>query len=736
MTWKTELNDHVDIANLRVNTIADNVFRPDPVRPRTTYVTDPTLALIRLRRAANRATRAYHADATSSRATEAKVKLAYQLYEATIPTITAVEALKDISTLTTMVDTAIRMVHYLTPVEEMQLAARAFLHRAEPQLTHAIRADKTAMLDTHADKLTDSLKANASRQEWMEAKTLLRFGGRPPRCATEHPYLEDDDGTPIQDRGQQAEAELMYFAKAEHSTFKTPQDICDNYNQHALEATTLRALQDTPLEKLMTEYECEDLFHQSKMGRSGGPDGITDDLTKIAPKEMTRIYYPIVVKEQMATVEPISHKGGWQTSFAKPNTQKVDMSGRRMILLNNIVAKNHHKFLQSRLKAVIAQLLCDAQSGARPNQSTDFVTHTTLTAIKHMKNKGQPLLLLFLGLKDAFYRVVLQFVYRRPTTPDELLDLMNTIQFPDAFLPALQAAMNGAPLIDKAVDDEHLCALVKDAHTDLWATTRGATCIAQPRTSTRPGVPMSDLTFNYLFVELTKHITEDMISAKIDLTIQTDDEQPCLAQARTFTDLQDGGKRLTDTSFVDDLTVYAVPRARAPAAVKGTAKRTLEIVVKWTYAYGMRPHATRTKLMMALNGDKPRITTEELARENYTSVRHPLLDEPVELVEHQVTLGTMVTPTTQGPEIRRRSSKAIANRGPLRKEISPRPWIPQYKKVLYNDTLTNSRLLFNCHVWNTMTDGESTMLEAEYIKGYRLHRPQNEKPRRTTRTQP
>ena len=94
----------------------------------------------------------------------------------------------------------------------------------------------------------------------------------------------------------------------------------------------------------MTKCECEELFHPSKMGRSGGPDGVADDLVKIAPKEMIRIYYPITVMEHMATVEPALHKGGWQTSFAKPSAQKVDVSGRRMILQNNIAAKHRRKF--------------------------------------------------------------------------------------------------------------------------------------------------------------------------------------------------------------------------------------------------------------------------------------------------------------------------------------------------------------------------------------------------------
>ena len=91
---------------------------------------------------------------------------------------------------------------------------------------------------------------------------------------------------------------------------------------------------------------------------------------------------------------------------------------------------------------------------------------------------------------------MLQFIYRLPTTPDELLDLMNAIEYPDALRPSLQAANNGAPLFDNHVDDEHLCALVKDAHADLWATTKETKRIAQPRTGTRPGLPMSDITSN------------------------------------------------------------------------------------------------------------------------------------------------------------------------------------------------------------------------------------------------
>ena len=102
-----------------------------------------------------------------------------------------------------------------------------------------------------------------------------------------------------------------------------------------------------------------------------------------------------------------------------------------MMLLNNIIAKHHHRFLRSRLKNVTAELLRSAQAGARPNQSTDFVTHTTLTYLQDLKRRGATGILLFLDLRDAFYTVVLQFIYRLPTTVDELVDILNQVHIPD-----------------------------------------------------------------------------------------------------------------------------------------------------------------------------------------------------------------------------------------------------------------------------------------------------------------
>ena len=121
---------------------------------------------------------------------------------------------------------------------------------------------------------------------------------------------------------------------------------------------------------------------------------------------------------------------------------------------------------------------------------------------------------------------------------------------------------------------------------------------------------MSDLTFNYLFAELTKHIAEYLIHLGIDVPIDVSDEQVIFSQARTTTQAQDGGARLTDASFVDDLTTYAKPKATTAASIRGTTQKLLDIVVKWTFAYGMRPHGKKTKIMILLTGTNSRNTAE------------------------------------------------------------------------------------------------------------------------------
>eukprot|EP00959_Pyramimonas_sp_CCMP1952_P469054 9494297-Pyramimonas_sp.AAC.1 len=181
-----------------------------------------------------------------------------------------------------------------------------------------------------------------------------------------------------------------------------PQEIADNRSNRASDAAAIRTLRDTPPRIIIAREETKRQFTQAKQGSSGGPDNLIDDYCKIAPKEMARICHPLLGKAQLATVEQISRKGGWQAFFFMPNATKPDLHARWLILFNSVVAKHRHCFLRSRLKNVTAQLLSDAQCGSRPHQSTDFATHATLGIMEYLGERGKSAMVIFWGSRAPF----------------------------------------------------------------------------------------------------------------------------------------------------------------------------------------------------------------------------------------------------------------------------------------------------------------------------------------------
>ena len=129
-------------------------------------IADGTFALVRLRRAVQRVRRACvnHGDARATR--EATAKLAYQLHEATMPSVAACQRIYDKPAL---IMTATRVVFLEAPMEELQLPPAALLKVTAPQLARAIDQDREAMLDQSADGLADSPWRNATREYWAIA---------------------------------------------------------------------------------------------------------------------------------------------------------------------------------------------------------------------------------------------------------------------------------------------------------------------------------------------------------------------------------------------------------------------------------------------------------------------------------------------------------------------------------------------------------------------------------------
>ena len=69
--------------------------------------------------------------------------------------------------------------------------------------------------------------------------------------------------------------------------------------------------------------------------------------------------------------EPLLHKGGLAVDSYKSKGPTDLMPSYRSILLNNTVAKHHHRFLRDCALAVFGHLLRPAQCGGLPGKGVD-----------------------------------------------------------------------------------------------------------------------------------------------------------------------------------------------------------------------------------------------------------------------------------------------------------------------------------------------------------------------------
>ena len=93
-----------------------------------------------------------------------------------------------------------------------------------------------------------------------------------------------------------------------------------------------------------------------------------------------------------------------------------------------------------------------------------------------------------------------------PTSADELNDLIERIDIPDFLRPLLTERLQQPTHNNQHIDDDHLCHMIADHHTTNCMAAKGASHYQLPRTSTRPGVPYSDVAFNTHFALMLRAI--------------------------------------------------------------------------------------------------------------------------------------------------------------------------------------------------------------------------------------
>ncbi|CAK0796579.1 unnamed protein product, partial [Prorocentrum cordatum] len=645
---------HLAIVTEKITEAAHECFRPHGRTPHKPYITKRSFALLRVRRSLLKTTRIARKNGIASHFGDKRLHYTAKLIakEALLPDPADVSALADLSDYDKL------MVASL-------ILSTPSLATSKPILQKWITRDRDDFLERTADEMGTAIDDRAPRVEALYAKRLLTFGGRKPKKPPTPIIRTNDDGKPFTTKSEIADHALAFYGKVEQATATDADGVAADYNKRARHEGP-----EPKIQNAMPKHQLTSQLAAAKRGRRGGPDQLTDDMSRASPEGMARLLHPVLIKTHFESTEPIAAKGGYPTYFHNGQGAMELQKSNRGILLNNTIGKMHSCFLRSRVKG------------------------------------------------EAFHSVIRELRMQLPTSADELNDLIERIDIPDFIRPALKERLHQQAYNNQNIDDEHLCHMLADHHTINWMTAKSARHDQLPRTSTRPGVPYSDVAFNIHFAIMMRAIDQAAREEEAHgQQIGGHEIEACSDPIVSPTPHE--GSVLRNMSFVDDLTDYN-STANASDLINTTTLAAARLCTA-AFQHGLKPHPDKTKAIPMHYGAGATKEKQRIAKEGITYLELDGLSIKVQLVMQQKALGTIIAAGgVTGPEICPRVNRALGAARPLEKQILRRKKLSKEAKVKYVNFFSTSSLTCNHHVWSDLTMKDLKHISAKHMGPYRV----------------
>ena len=181
---------------------------------------------------------------------------------------------------------------------------------------------------------------------------------------------------------------------------------------------------DAAVNKELQWEEFERNLQDLKNGRSGGVDGIKNELLKFSGEKTKRVLF-IFIKQMLATGYIPEDLNTGRVKLLFKGGDHLNPSNYRPITVSSVIVKLFTKIYGARLSEVLEKegILNDCQIGFRPGRGTADALLMMHSIIGKHKKKRRPLHLAFVDLTKAYDKVCL------------LLDLRTILMCPFIFSP-------------------------------------------------------------------------------------------------------------------------------------------------------------------------------------------------------------------------------------------------------------------------------------------------------------
>eukprot|EP00435_Cladocopium_sp_Y103_P049643 s1196_g15.t1 len=318
--------------------------------------------------------------------------------------------------------------------------------------------------------IVDTLPEGAPASQILPSTRPLLGPSNPKKRKTRPlPIVHEADGTPCRDPEALRDRWIDFFRTMECGSRLSDHQLRAQWISNLASFVHTDLVLQPP--DIPTLVDLEGAYRRVRPGKAIGSDRVPPELCHAYPKQMARLTYTQLIKLVTHGQEDLSHKGG--------------------------------------------QLVAAWKGKGRKRVPVGLGLHHARASLRRAKRRSWSSALLFLDLREAFYRVIRplavggaltdatlgQIAGRLGLDADAVRDLHQLLQTPAG------TAAAGLPA--------HLQHALRALHTDTFFFMEGQKDKVRTAAGTRPGDPFADVVFGYMFARLLR----DLHSQLEDLNI-------------------------------------------------------------------------------------------------------------------------------------------------------------------------------------------------------------------------
>ena len=561
--WDTNVHDHAATIRDSLHSVLLDSLGPAKRRRKASYITDATWAT------------------REGKKKLGKLLQARETYLNNVWMVWSFEAWKDRAHLYSLVRP------HLTWLLRCEIGT-AHLRRSLKDTTKELKRNLEQDRSAYAKQCADRCRGQPLHLVFQELRQLrvggaIRKRGRPPL-----PSLHRPDGQAAEDCQEIAEIWRLHCSHLEAGEVVTPDELHSNLS----ERREHRDFRHIAPDDLPTLSCLEKHVRKVQAHKAPGCDRLPSLVCKTFPREISRLLYPLLLKQAVTLEEAADYKGGMLVAMYKGKGSVTQASSYRGLMLTSIVGKTIRSAYREKMLRTFYNYTSDGHFSARARGNVGQAALTLRLFMRYAKNHQLNCGVVFLDIQHAYYSVCRELASGFVGTDEQLCQIFKFFNLSPETVTDLKKLIAEGSAMDFAGSSRYHQSLLHELGTGTWYRVRNNDKITCTHGGSRPGDGLADLIFGFIFARMLDTMRLEMQQAGI-----WDDREWRLPVNRSEIVLRGFVPERIPSNleicWADDLALAMV----APTA-KGLIHRIQAVgsfLFRWIRKFGMKPNLQRGK---------------------------------------------------------------------------------------------------------------------------------------------